>query len=74
MIQIPETQAVKDFPKLLHEAMQGQEVVIIGSDGSAFKLIPLPRVPVPLFGSAKGQVTIGPDFDKPIEGLEEYVL
>lgn len=73
MIQIPETQAVKDLPKLLHEAMQGQEVVIIGSDGSAFKLIALPRLPAPLFGSAKGQVSIGPDFDEPIEGLEEYL-
>jgi antitoxin (DNA-binding transcriptional repressor) of toxin-antitoxin stability system len=73
MIQVLEAQAVEDFPKLLHEAMKGQEVVIIGSDGSAFKLIALPRLPVPLFGSAKGQVTIGPDFDEPIEGLEEYL-
>ena len=73
MIKIPEAQAVKDFSNLLHEAMKGQEVVIIGSDGSAFKLIALTRVPTPLFGSAKGQVSIGPDFDEPIEGLEDYM-
>lgn len=73
MIQIPEAQAVKDFPKLLHEAINGQEVVIIGSDGNAFKLIALTRVPAPLFGSAKGQVSIGPDFDEPVEGLEDYM-
>lgn len=73
MIQILEAQAVEDFSKLLHEAMEGQEVIIIGSDGGAFKLVALPRVPAPLFGSAKGQVSIGPDFDEPIEGLEEYM-
>ncbi len=73
MIQIPEAQAVENFPKLLHEAINGQEVVIIDSDGNAFKLIALTRIPTPLFGSAKGQVSFGPDFDEPIEGFEEYM-
>jgi len=46
--------------------------VIIGSNGSAFKLLTLPQVPQPLFGSARGLVGIGPDFDEPIEGFEDY--
>lgn len=73
MIQIPEAQAVEDFSKLLYEAMKGQEVVIIGRDGNAFKLVALTRLPAPLFGSAEGQVSISPDFDEPIEGLEDYM-
>ncbi len=73
MIQIPETQAVKEFSTLLNKVIQGQEVVIIGTDGNVFKLVALPRAPKPIFGSAQGFVTIGPDFDEPIEGLEEYL-
>jgi hypothetical protein len=73
MIQIPVKQAATTLDKLLNEAAKGLNVVIIGTDGSAFKLIVLPRVPAPIFGSAKGLVHINPDFDEPIEGFEEYM-
>lgn len=72
MIQISVAQAVTELDKLLSEAAQGEEVVIIGADGSAFKLMALPRAPKPVFGSARGLVHIGPDFDEPIEGFEDY--
>ena len=67
MIQVPAKQAETELDKLLNEVTQGQDVVIIGSDGAAFKLMALPRTPQPLFGSAKGLVSIGSDFDEPIE-------
>ncbi|RIK40912.1 MAG: prevent-host-death protein [Chloroflexi bacterium] len=73
MIQISVAQAVTELDKLLNEAAQGEEVVIIGADGSAFKLLALPRTPKPVFGSARGLVRIGPDFDEPIEGFEDYM-
>lgn len=73
MIQIPVKQASDELEKLLDKVTLGQELVIIGSDGSAFKLLALPRMPKPIFGSAQGLVTIGPDFDEPIEGFEEYM-
>lgn len=73
MIQIPAKQAGAELDNLLNKAALGQEVVIIGSDGSAFKLLALPRTPQPIFGSARGLVSIGPDFDEPIEGFEEYM-
>jgi hypothetical protein len=73
MIQIPVKQAATSLDKLLHEAAKGLDVVIIGTDGSAFKLMVLPRVPEPVFGSAKGMVHINSDFDEPIEGFEDYV-
>lgn len=73
MIQVPVKQAATSLDKLLNQAAKGQEVVIIGAGGSAFKLIMLPRTPEPVFGSAKGLVSFGPDFDSPIEGFEEYM-
>ena len=69
MIQIPAKQAVVELDKLLNDVAQGQEVVIIGTDGSAFKLMALSRTPQPVFGSARGLVHIEPDFDDPIEGF-----
>lgn len=72
MIQIPVKQASVELEELLDKAAQGQELVIIGADGQAFKVLPLSRVPQPVFGSARGLVEIGADFDAPIEGFEEY--
>jgi antitoxin (DNA-binding transcriptional repressor) of toxin-antitoxin stability system len=73
MIQVLVKEASGELDDLLDKAAHGQEIVIIGSDGSAFKLIALPRKPQPLFGSARGMVRIGPNFDEPIEGFEEYM-
>ena len=67
MTQITAAQAVTELDKLLGRVAQGQEIVIIGSDGAAFKLVALPRMPKPVFGSARGLVHIGPDFDEPID-------
>ena len=73
MIHIPAKQAVTELDNLLKKAALGHVVVIISSDGSAYKLLALPRTPQPIFGSAQGLVEIGPDFDDPIEGFEEYM-
>ena len=73
MIQIPVKQAVTQLDKLLNKVAQGQDIVIIGSDGSAFKLMSLPRTPQPIFGSARDLVDMKPDFDDPVEGFEEYM-
>jgi antitoxin (DNA-binding transcriptional repressor) of toxin-antitoxin stability system len=73
MIQVSAKQARAELDQLLDKVAHGQEVVIIGSDGSAFKLLALPRTPQPIFGSAWGLVSIGSDFDEPIEGFEEYI-
>jgi antitoxin (DNA-binding transcriptional repressor) of toxin-antitoxin stability system len=73
MIQVPTKQAITELDELLDEAAHGQDVVIIGTNGSAFKLVHLPHAPKPIFGSARGLVQIGPDFDEPIDGLEDYM-
>ena len=73
MIQMPVKQAAKSPDKLLNEEAKGLDVVIIGADGSAFKLMVLPRIPEPVFGSAKGLVQLNPDFDHRIEGFEDIL-
>lgn len=73
MTQISAAEAATKFDQWLHKVQQGQEVIIIGTDGAAFKLVALPRSPKPRFGSARGLVNIGPDFDEPLEGMEEYM-
>ena len=73
MLQILATQAITEFDKLLNQVAQGEDIVIIGPDGAAFKLLALPHIPQPIFGSARGLVHIEPDFDDPIEGFEEYM-
>lgn len=73
MTMVSTAQAVKEMDNLLDQVQLGREVVIISAGGAAFKLIALPRAPQPLFGSARGQVHIKVDFDKPIDGFEEYM-
>ncbi len=73
MTQIPASKAVTELDKILGDVAGGEDVVIIGADGSAFKIVALPRTPKPIYGSARGLVKIGPDFDAPIEGLEDYM-
>ena len=42
-------------------------------DGAAFRLVPIVGPdPRPVFGSARGRVVIGGDFDAPIDGFETY--
>ena len=73
MTMISAAQAGKEIDTLLYQVQQGREVVIIGVGGAAFKLSALTRAPQPIFGSARGQVHIGADFDAPVAGFEEYM-
>lgn len=73
MTQISASEAIAAFDQLLNKVTQGQEIIILGTEGAAFKLIALSRTPKPVFGSARGLVHIGSDFDEPIEGFEEYI-
>lgn len=73
MTTVSAAQAGKEIDTLLYQVQQGREVVIIGANGAAFKLIALPRTPQPIFGSAQGQVHIGAEFDAPVAGFEEYM-
>lgn len=54
----------------------GEDIVITDGDKPVARLVamhaPPPGRPRPRFGSAKGLVTIPPDFDAPLEDFAEY--
>jgi prevent-host-death family protein len=59
------------FSTLVRKALQGEEVVIARDNKPLLKLVPVgvqARVP----GSAKGQIEIGPDFDKALDDFRDY--
>jgi antitoxin (DNA-binding transcriptional repressor) of toxin-antitoxin stability system len=62
----------KHSGSLLTLASIGENIIITGKDGIAYKIIPITK-PYPKFGSAKGLIEISDDFDAPIEGFEEYL-
>jgi antitoxin (DNA-binding transcriptional repressor) of toxin-antitoxin stability system len=67
-------EAKSQLPALLEEAMGGIEVVITKDDRPIVKLTPIPPArPRRKFGSAKGQIFIGDDFDDPLEEFEPYM-
>jgi antitoxin (DNA-binding transcriptional repressor) of toxin-antitoxin stability system len=74
MYQVNLTEAETRLAELIEEVAGGEEVIIVRSDGTSFKIVPLDAVKAtPKFGSAKGLVRMSDDFDEPLEGFEEYV-
>ncbi len=73
MLKVDLKEAKKKLAELIGIAAGGEEVMIKGSDGSVFKIVPvIEKNPRPKFGSAKGLIEISDDFDEPVEGFEEY--
>jgi prevent-host-death family protein len=74
MHQVDLEDAKARLAELIEEVAGGEEVVIIRSDGTSFKIVPIATVKAtPKFGSAKGLVKMSDDFDEPLEGFEDYV-
>jgi len=70
-IEIPQIQV--EWMKLLEAASRGEEVILTRGAQPVAKLVRVTTGEEDLqYGSAKGLVTIQPNFDDPIEGLEEY--
>ena len=60
--------------ELLEEAASGEEILIRGENGAAFKLIRADDLaPSPEFGSARGLIQLSEDFDAPLEDFKAYV-
>lgn len=65
-------EAKTHFSKLVERVEQGEEIIIARAGRPVARLVPVrrrlaPRKP----GSAKGQITISPDFDAPLPEFEE---
>ncbi len=70
-IEIPQMQI--EWMKLLEVVGRGEEVIITRESEPVAKIVQVTEGRGRLrYGSAKGLVTMLPNFDDPIEGLEEY--
>ena len=74
MHQINVEEAKSSLPELIEAAINGEEVVIAKDAEHVVRLVPVSRAkPRPQFGSAKGLILIGDDFDEPLEDFAEYM-
>jgi prevent-host-death family protein len=68
--------AKNQLPNLIEEALRGEDVVLMSSGTPAVRLVPVPPVlhlSKPTFGSARGKITIGDNFDEPLEEFKDYM-
>ena len=65
--------AQANLPNLVHEAASGQEVIITKDGKPLVKLVPVSGdKPKPVYGSAKGTISMSEDFDAPLKDFEDY--
>lgn len=57
---------------LVRRALAGEDVVIAKDNRPLVKLVPVGRPAARQPGSAKGQITIAPDFDAPLDDFADY--
>lgn len=58
---------------LIKDAIRGKEVVITKDGKALVKLVPVSQPkPQPVFGSAKGLISMSDDFDAPLEDFQDY--
>jgi prevent-host-death family protein len=57
---------------LVRKALSGEEVVIAKDHKPLVKLVPVSGAHRRTPGSAKGQVTMSPDFDAPLDDFSDY--
>ena len=73
MQQVNIEEAKDHLPELIDAAIKGEQIVITKDDKNRVRLVPLQRAkPRPQFGSGKGLIIIGDDFDEPLKDFEEY--
>jgi antitoxin (DNA-binding transcriptional repressor) of toxin-antitoxin stability system len=66
--------ASHQLPELIDAAMRGEVILIATDEHHEVQLVPLPQhYQSRRFGSARGLLTISPDFDAPLDDFREYV-
>ena len=67
-------QAQENLLKLIDDVAFGEHIVITRNQVPIAELIPVAHpTPKPVFGSAKGMVTMSEDFDAPINDFQGYM-
>jgi len=65
--------AQANLSDLIEDAIHGKEVFITKDGKPLVKLVPVSQPKSrPVFGSAKGQISISDDFDAPLEDFQDY--
>ena len=73
MQRIPVDDAQTELKQLLEAAMRGETVLIVGDDQQTVQLVPIAHEKQARHaGSAKGQISIGADFDASLSDFDEY--
>jgi prevent-host-death family protein len=66
-------EAKATLSKLIEEAISGEEIIIARRNKPLVRLLPLEMgTGMRTIGSAKGKITMSPDFDALPEGFEDY--
>lgn len=73
MTQLDITKAKSNLSALLDMAIKGEEIIITQHNQPIAKIVPIKSKRPLKFGSAKGQVWMSEDFDKPLEDFKEYM-
>lgn len=75
MQQITIDAASQHLHELIEAAINGEEIIITKDEQPVVKLTPVipEKKRSPLFGSAKGLITITDDFDEPLEEFQDYM-
>jgi antitoxin (DNA-binding transcriptional repressor) of toxin-antitoxin stability system len=73
MQEVSLNEAQKHLLTLVDAALKGETVLIVRDDEQTVQLVPVTVTkPVRKPGSAKGLVSIAPDFDEPIPDFDDY--
>ena len=65
--------APKEFADWIRDVRLGEHVVIMDGDKPVAEIVPAsPPKGHPRFGSAKGAIEFGPDFDAPLPDFDAY--
>ena len=65
--------AQKELSNLIRDVVRGGHVVITQDAEDVAEIVPVTKAkPKPQFGSAKGLISIGEDFEAPLPDFEEY--
>ncbi|MGZ8157534.1 MAG: type II toxin-antitoxin system Phd/YefM family antitoxin [Methylobacter sp.] len=72
MYSIALKEAQNQLEELAAKVVTGEEVIITDDKGTTFQLIQInPKKPRPIFGSAKGLISMAEDFDAPLDEFKD---
>jgi len=71
-------EAADNLSEIIHKGAKGEKIVLTDGDGATFEVTvkataQKKELRERVFGSGKGSIKIGPNFNDPIPGMEPYM-